>query len=831
MYEKSKADKLDISLFENPTSEYRAAPFWAWNCDLDEDELLWQIERLKEMGMGGFHMHCRDGMSTRYLSPKFMSLVKSCVDKAEREEMLAYLYDEDKFPSGFAGGYLTKNKKFRQRGVIFTTKKIEDTVPFKQAVNEGKTAFIAAYDVKLNEKGEIVEYRRIGEDELSDGIKRYLYMFTSEPSDWFNLQTYSDTLNKEAIDKFIDITYETYKRAVGDSFGGSVLSMFTDEPRFMFKVPLPTPFSTDDAQLPWTPEFPKLFKKARGYDIVEKMPELFWDLPNGEPSKARYDYHDYICQLFTDSFAANCGNWCKENGIHLTGHMMEEDTLIRQTCAIGETMRAYEHFGIPGIDMLCNEKCFNSVKQAQSAVHQYGKPGLMSELYGVTNWDFDFRGHKFQGDWQAALGVTLRVPHLSWVSMKGSAKRDYPASINYQAPWYKEYRYVEDHFARLNTVLTRGKPVVKVAVLHPIESVWLHFGPNQTTARTRDQLDANFENLTEWLLGNHIDFDFICESTLPKQVADITQKLTVGAMQYDVVILPGVETIRGTTLAVLRQFVANGGRVIIAGSAPVFVDAARSDEGRRLAESCVCVSFEKSAILNALEEHRLVSVRRTDGRPSEDMIYALREDGEDTWLFIARKEQTFKGYSSDAAIWNDVTVTVKGEYTPVLYNTVTGRTEGLYFDYVNGNTVIPRRVFASDSLLIRLSAKTNPNPGNDIHRRIAKSHRFFGPVEYSMEEGNVLLLDIAEYRLDDDPYNPQEEIIRISNTLKEKLGYPGMSCQPWVMKAGKAEHTVTVKYTVDCARGFSGIRLATEDLSCATILLNGKKFLNGWTVT
>ena len=46
----------------------------------------------------------------------------------------------------------------------------------------------------------------------------------------------------------------------------------------------------------------------------------------------------------------------------------------------------------------------------------------MSELYGVTSWSFDFRRHKLQGDWQAALGITLRVPHLSWVSMKGGGK-------------------------------------------------------------------------------------------------------------------------------------------------------------------------------------------------------------------------------------------------------------------------------------------------------------------------------------------------------------------------------------------------------------------------
>ena len=34
-YPKNKSKKLDKKLFENPTSEYRGAPFWAWNCKLD----------------------------------------------------------------------------------------------------------------------------------------------------------------------------------------------------------------------------------------------------------------------------------------------------------------------------------------------------------------------------------------------------------------------------------------------------------------------------------------------------------------------------------------------------------------------------------------------------------------------------------------------------------------------------------------------------------------------------------------------------------------------------------------------------------------------------
>ena len=67
--------------------------------------------------------------------------------------------------------------------------------------------------------------------------------------------------------------------------------------------------------------------------------------------------------------------------------MMEEPTLESQTAALGEAMRSYRGFDLPGIDMLCNWREFTTAKQAQSAVHQFGYEGILSELYGVTGWD------------------------------------------------------------------------------------------------------------------------------------------------------------------------------------------------------------------------------------------------------------------------------------------------------------------------------------------------------------------------------------------------------------------------------------------------------------
>src|SRR5439155_25242490 len=104
LYPANAKPKLDRELFKNPTAEYRGTPFWSWNSKLDIEQLFRQIEQFKEMGFGGFHIHSRTGLQTPYLSDEYMKFVVACTEKAAKESMLSWLYDEDRWPSGFAGG-------------------------------------------------------------------------------------------------------------------------------------------------------------------------------------------------------------------------------------------------------------------------------------------------------------------------------------------------------------------------------------------------------------------------------------------------------------------------------------------------------------------------------------------------------------------------------------------------------------------------------------------------------------------------------------------------------------------------------------------------------
>lgn len=799
LYTKNNAPQLSEELFQNPTSEYRGTPFWAWNCELTKEEMLWQIEQLKKMGFGGFHMHARCGLSTPYLGEEFMDLIKTCTQKAEDENMLAWLYDEDRWPSGAAGGYVTKNPAYRAKYLVFSTEKVDFT-PREEAILQGKPYLLACYDIVLNTDGTLKSGKVIGETDIPNGCKWYVYVRTPDPSGWYNNQTYVDTLSHEAMDEFIKITYEAYRSNIGKQFGKTVPAIFTDEPQTTFKTTLAFADDKSNVNMPWTTDFETMYREKYGLDIIAHLPELVWDLPSGQPSQIRYHYHDFVCELFTSAFSDNCGNWCKNHGIALTGHMMEEPSLNSQTHAIGEAMRAYRSFGIPGIDMLCNQIQLSTAKQAQSACHQYGKEAMLSELYGVTNWTFDFRGHKFQGDWQAALGVTVRAPHLSWVSMKGSAKRDYPASISYQSPWYQEYPYIENHFARLNTALTRGKAVVKVGVIHPIESYWLHFGPSENTAAMRNQLEESFQNMIDWLLFGTVDFDFISESLLPSQYGGCTgNTLAVGEMRYETILVSGCETLRSSTVKILKEFVKNGGKVVFVGEMPKYVDAQASDEICALYNAAEHTDGNRISVLEKLSDVRDVSIKNERAVPTDDLIYQMREDGEVKWLFIAHgKKPVFR----DNANPQEITIRLSGEYEPMIYDTMDGGVKPVAFAVENGSTTIKYTLHTSDSLLLQLKKPTARQYEFASQATAEPTEiRMMNAVEYSREEPNVYLLDMAQYSLDGGrTYNAAEEILRIDEKIRKELGYPladGQDTQPWTIPAEKITQFPWLKFEIE----------------------------------
>ncbi len=823
--------ELSYELFKNPTAEYRGLPFWSWNCKLNKATIDEQLEIFKEMGFGGVVIHPRDGLDTEYLGEEFMEMIKHTVNRCRNMGLVCWLYDDDRFPSGAADGYVTKNPQFRARSLRLTTKKPEGAycrskTEFDTAVDNGQIPrgyYCTAYSIKITDK-KLTDYRRLNNDgeiaeALNNGEKvRFAYVELQAETEWFQGKTYSDTMNPAAVDEFINITHERYKDVLGADFGTVAPAIFTDEPRIGKQVPISGADSDEDVFVPYTDYFAEQFRTKYDFDALDIIPEYIWNRADGD-MYGRYIYREMTKECFSVSFMDRICDWCNANGILMTGHILGEENLTAQTTTVGDAMRTYKKMDIPGIDILIDNRELSTVKQAASVAAQYGREGVMSELYGVTNWDCTFKTYKLQGDWQAALGISIRIPHLSHMSLEGEAKRDWPASIFYQSPWYKEYPYIEDHFARLNTVLTRGRRVTKIAVLHPVESMWIESGSDDVTKENRKALEKNFRELTEWLLYGTLDFDYLSESLLTEQTTAYSNKLlNVGESTYGTVIVPNLLTVRNTTLDILQRFAENGGNVIFMGDIPGYVNGSYSARASELAERCVCIRNDKKELFEILEHLRDVRIAYDNGNPADNLFYHLREDNECKWMFISHVNK--KGSTEKESY----TVKINGEYSLVLYDTMTGEKFNLKSHTENGYTVFNWDCFCEDSILLQLNKAESNQEYCEVSGEYQTVQKTEEITSFNRTEPNVLLLDYARFCVGDGEIQEREEILRAGNKIRKQLGFTektGADRQPWAAEV-TGEHRVSLFCDIYSEIAAS-VQLGIENPQKCSIYLNGEK--------
>ncbi|MBO5623717.1 MAG: hypothetical protein J5959_19045 [Butyrivibrio sp.] len=741
--------------FLNPSPCYRGAPFWSWNGLITKEMIDEQIQYFKEMGFGGFHVHVRVGLKNEYLSDEFMDLIKYCVEKAKQNDMLCYLYDEDRYASGFGGGIVTKNLNYRKRFLVLTQNKNA----------EGRLLY--SYNLKRR-NGVIID--------LDGDEKWYAFEVVEKESPWRNNQTYVDTMNPEAIAYFLQITHKRYKRAVGEEFGKTIPSIFTDEPNITGFIRPNFSDSKGDLRIPFTEKLPKRFEKISGLNFFESLPYVFWD---GSESDIRYYLYEACTELYNEAYHRQIGAWCKGNNIAYAGHILGEESLQAQADAVGEAMRHYKEFSLPGMDNLCDIREFTTAKQVTSVVHQYGLEGALSEEYGVTQWNFDFKGYKLAGDWRAALGITTRVHHLAWATMEGEAKRDYPAAIGWQSPWYKEFSYIEDYFGRVNYMLTKGKPVTQIGVIHPIESFWRLLGPSETHFSEQKSMKREFEELCErFITGGRL---IVLKSN--DDLNDIAE--TVASIDE---LIDKTDDVRTVDLF--------------------------DNKGRRT-------------------DKYLFNMREIGDKKIFFMAQAFagvkaRDNG--IWERRAANE-------SDK-IW----ITFKGNYSVTRYNAITGDIKEAEAIVRDGRTKVLIEMYSQDSCLLvlkelnegkSLSEKEYDNIDDKIVKQsFSKGVRISHPSGYQNLEPNVYLIDTFTYKLKNketqeivvDNSEEEKEILQIDNLLREKTGLPGRYedvCQPYARKASSRDYILTLSTKIISNINYTGAKLALEDSKYCKVFLNG----------
>ncbi len=782
------------ALFQNPDNQWRGKPFWSWNGKLEKDELFRQIQVLKEMGCGGFFMHSRTGLNTEYLGDEWFELINACTDEGERLGMEAWLYDEDRWPSGTAGGMVTKEPKFRQKFLYLRVKEWA-------AINWDDPLLVAVFAAKLDGVN-CTDCIRIDRNTPAAGLAgKSLMVFGVEEinrSSFYNGYTYVDTMNREATEHYLQLTHEKYKARCGDRLGRSIKGIFTDEPH---RGQLMDTFCVTNEnpgwQAPWTFNIFEEFEKRFGYDLIPRLPELFLKLEGRVVSQVKWHYTELLQQLFLENFAKPCDEWCRKNNVILCGHILHEDTLASQTAVSGSVMRYYEWMEYPGVDVLAEgNRNYWIVKQLQSAARQLGRQWLLSELYGCTGWQMPFLGHKWVGDWQALFGINLRCHHLSWYTMEGESKRDFPASIFHHSAWWRDYPVVETYFSRINVMMAQGTPVCDVLVLNPVESIWCQIYAGWGTFLWSNdpkiqKWDFDYQKLFHWLTGAQIDFDYGDEEMLGRlyaveKDADGTPVLRLGQVVYKTVVAGAMLTIRSSTLRVLDEFMAAGGKVIFTGEPPAYVDALASGASRDLAARATQTAFEKEALVGAVKNAAPMAVEILDGESKENLAEVfcqLRRDDKRLVLMClnVNREKSFE----------QALVRVKGQGSVEEWNCLTGERFAIpahqhngYLEFKTDFVPAGERVY-----VIIKNANTTCLPLKPV-MRISGSEILTGPYDYRLSEPNVCVLDFAGWRMNDGPWQAPQEVLKVDRAVRKAWDVPlrgGEMLQPWFVGQAPVE--------------------------------------------
>lgn len=790
--------------WKEPGSAWRSFPFWAWNDEMDPEEIRRQIRLMKEAGIGGFFIHSREGLETEYLGTRWMECVRAAAEEAKEQGMYAWLYDEDRFPSGTAGGRVTAaGDAFRCKGLTLEVLKPEEypqiykeEIGGRNSFSDEENGFLAAYAASVRED-ELIRCRRLelkekevfSEDEMLLAVR----LEVSAPSEWFNHEAPPDNLNPDCVRFFIQQTHEAYKAELGDEFGKTVPGIFTDEPSLHDRHAY---FGEKRSWIPWTYGYGAYFQKQKGYDFLDLLP---WFYFNGSLSKkARRDYWHSIALRFGSAYFKTIGDWCGGNNLLFTGHFLQEDKLGLGVRVNGAIMPGYQYFQMPGIDMLCEQTGeYLTVKQCTSVARQLGKKRVLTETYGCTGWDFDFEGQKWMGDWQYVLGVNCRCQHMALYSLRGCRKRDYPPSFNYHTAWWKDYRYIEDYFARLSMVLTEGEAVCRILLLHPLSSVWSRLGAspygNSVRRRERDVPALNaygqeLNRLIEYLERIHLDLDLGDEILMDQYGEARDGKLQIGRSVYETVVIPpGMDSMLDSTSLLLDEFRKQGGTVI------------------QMEEYSDRVFLELAA---GLEPFRQLRIQNGEGEECREVLYQLRKTEEGYVLFLVnnnRKKALDVKVSLPFYAEAQELDPFEGEITSA--GTV-NRAEGTEFSV---------HLEPVGSALYRLSSLT-------VYSTEIKEGETF-----RLDQPNVLPLDMCRYRLDEGEWSDLMEIWMAGRELRSRLGmrpvwHNGLEQRyRWTHTPHREDgHRLELEFSFYSCQDLSEVCLSAERLEEFEVTLNGQ---------
>jgi hypothetical protein len=455
---------------------------------------------------------------------------------AHHEGMRLWIYDEEGYPSGAAGG------------------RVLEAAPSTEA--QGL--------VRIVEPTGGIRY---------DVIR--LYEGTHATENFYQKRPCINMLDPLGVATFLAVTHDRYAAVLGP-ITSYVEAFFTDEPALISAY---IPKDRDYPKtLPWHARVPDEFLARKGYELRPHLESLFVETGDID-RKIRCDFYAVIAELCAETYFGGIREWCRHHGVASSGHLLGEETMAWQTVFNGEPYASYRHLDIPGIDMITSDPGkimaqdhFLVPKVAGSACRLQGSRRLMCEIsdfFGVMD-----QHHASIEQMQCTAGILFACGVTDLCSYYTIAFKP-EEEVKPNEFSVRTYRRYTDFVTRLNTCFTSATIENRVAVLYPIVSLHAHFTPSTRSmyephvVPAVNNLDHAFTGLCRGLLQQQIDYDVVDETSLAGARVD-GSTLRFGERHYQVLILPPMDTIRVKTMEVIAGFAAAGGAVITHSLVPKF---------------------------------------------------------------------------------------------------------------------------------------------------------------------------------------------------------------------------------------------------------------------
>ena len=590
--------------WKNPPSEYGPEPYFGLNGAVTIESLAHDLDTAKSIGFHAVTAQAGGGMTTTYLTPEYFAFFKQFAEEARKRDMKIWIVDDLGYPSGFAGGLISKQKpELRMQALSLTPGiAVKAGATLNQSFSPNAVVAVAVSatgdHMPVAVTGGKIAWTAPAGGDWTVYVVEHIFRSSQVKGGGGPGSSLEDYMDPAATGAYLEFTHQGYYNTMPELFSNTILGFRGDEPDYSI------------GGLPWTPKFFDTFQQEKGYDIRPYLGVLVMSKPQqsgfgGRPStpppatpkltdaelRAMGDYNDVFAEMFRDGFFKPQGVWCAAHGVEYQVHLNHEEAEMQLVRSEGEFERDMKYVEVPGIDAIWHQIWTDTItdypRLASSTAHIYGHPRSFTESFAAYTPVPDITMARYILNEQMVRGINVietmmfsatrptgvppepvRTPPPSAATAATAAPNTAaapprprgggPSELMRDPAWPALMDYVH----RLSYVMSMGRPAAQVALYIPSSSMWL----DDSAA------DTAFVSTERLLAERQIDFDIINIDALATDLKAGPGYLeTMSGNQYRTVVIPYADVLSQAEMNRLKALVKGGGKVLFLGKTPSLI--------------------------------------------------------------------------------------------------------------------------------------------------------------------------------------------------------------------------------------------------------------------